>query len=51
MLTIDSEDTEKLLPNTAYNFDIEVLSNNLRQTPIVGTLTLKEDYTRRKDEK
>ena len=51
LLTIDSEDTEKLLSNNAYNFDIEVLSNNLRQTPIVGTINLKEDYTRRKDEK
>ena len=50
LLTIASEDTEQLSPNKNYFFDIEVLSNNIRQTPIVGTLKLKEDYTRKNDE-
>lgn len=50
LLTIDAEDTETLSPNTTYYFDIAVLSNNIKKTPIIGTLTLKEDYTRKKDE-
>lgn len=50
LLTIEAEDTENMAVNTDYYFDIEVLSNNIKQTPIIGVLTLKEDYTRRKDE-
>lgn len=50
LLTIDAKDTENLLPNTTYYFDIAVLSEHIKQTPIIGTIKLKEDYTRKKDE-
>ena len=50
LLTIDADDTEYLTSNTNYYFDIVVLSENIKQTAIVGTLTLKENYTRKKDE-
>ena len=49
LLTIDSKDTETLKVGT-YNYDFEVLSNNLKQTAYTGTLTLKEDITRKRDE-
>lgn len=49
LLTIDSEDTEHLKAGS-YNYDFEILSGNLKQTPQTGTLTLREDVTRKRDE-
>ncbi len=49
MITISSEDTDNLAVGS-YNFDFEVVSGNIRLTPMVGTITLSEDYTRRRDE-
>lgn len=48
-LTINSEDTENLSIGDYY-FDFEVVSNNIRKTPMTGTITLKEDFTRKRDE-
>lgn len=48
-LTITSDDTDKLSVGS-YNFDFEIIKGNVRLTPMVGTMTLSEDYTRKRDE-
>ena len=48
-LTITSNDTDKLSIGD-YNFDFEIVKGNIRLTPMVGTISLSEDYTRKRDE-
>ena len=49
LLTINADDTEKMKVGS-YSYDFEVLSGELKQTAYTGTLTLKEDITRKRDE-
>lgn len=51
LLTIDAEDTENMKTGN-YSYDFEFISNKFKLTPpeSVGTITLKEDITRKRDE-
>ena len=45
LLTIDATDTDELLTDYGYVFDIEIVSNSVKRTIVKGTITLTTDIT------
>ena len=45
LLTIDATDTDDLLTDYGYVFDIEIVSGTIKRTIVKGTITLTTDIT------
>lgn len=45
LLTIDATDTDDLLTDYGYAFDIEIVSGTIKRTIVKGTITLTTDIT------
>ena len=45
LLTINATDTDELLTDYGYVFDIEIVSGSIKRTIVKGTITLTSDIT------